>query len=183
LGQPPSSQIETAAAAVEPVCGKYGLGLVMAENQTEQLTHSNTPSNVDIGTSCVIVYVPTGNTGFATALDRQRSEVGAQDLRHLFYEHLSDWSKPRAVEVNRNGKLLGSKAGEPTEGPVRSTATPRISIPTLRRAAAAAGPFRHLAQNRVRCTGRGRRGCGAQRLTTPLPLLWTDSEQEPRAAA
>jgi hypothetical protein len=138
LGQPPGSQIETAAAAVEPVCGKNGLGLVMAENQTEQLTHSHTPSNADIGTSCVIVYVPTGDTGFATALDRQLSEVGAQELRHLFYEHLSDWSEPEAVEVNRNGKLLGSKAGEPTEGLVRSTPTPRISIPTLRRAAAAA---------------------------------------------
>jgi hypothetical protein len=138
LGRPPSSQIEAAAATVEPVCGKDGLGLVMAENQTEQLTHSDTPSNADIGTSCVTVYVPTGDTGFETALDRQLSEVGAQELRHLFYEHLSDWSEPEAVEVNRNGKLLGSKAGEPTEGLVRSTPTPRISIPTLRRAAAAA---------------------------------------------
>ena len=106
MGQPPGSQIETAAAAVEPVCGKNGLGLVMAENQTEQLTHGDTPSSAGIGTSCVIVYVPTGNTGFATALDRQLSEVGAQELRHLFYEHLSDWSEPGAVEINRNGKLL-----------------------------------------------------------------------------
>ena len=94
MGQPPGSQIETAAATVEPVCGKNGLGLVMAENQTEQLTHSDTPSNADIGTSCVIVYVPTGDTGFATALDRQLSELGAQELRHHFYEHLSDWSEP-----------------------------------------------------------------------------------------
>jgi hypothetical protein len=137
LGQAPDSQIETASATVEPVCGKNGLGLVMAENQTEQLTHSDTPSNADIGTSCVIVYVPTGDTGFATALDRQLSEVGAQELRHLFYEHLSDWSEPGAVEVNRNGKLLGSMVGEPSAGPARSTATTRISFPTLPRAPAA----------------------------------------------
>jgi hypothetical protein len=124
LGQPPGSQIETASAAVEPVRGKNGLGLVMAENQTEQLTHSDTPPNADIGTLSVIVYVPTGDTSFATALDRQLSEVGTQELRHLFHEHLSDWSEPGAVEVNRNGKLLGSTAGEPTAGPAGSTATP-----------------------------------------------------------
>ncbi len=103
---PAGSQIETAAATVEPVCGKNGLGLVMAENQTEQLTHSDTPSNADIGTSCVIVYVPTGDTGFATALDRQLSELGAQELRHHFYEHLSDWSEPGAVEIKSNSHRL-----------------------------------------------------------------------------
>ena len=106
MGQPPGSQIETAAATVEPVCGKNGLGLVMAENQTEQLTHSDTPSNGDIGTSCVIVYVPTGDTGFATALDRQLSDLGAQELRHHFYEHLSDWSEPAAVEIKSNSDRL-----------------------------------------------------------------------------
>jgi hypothetical protein len=180
LGQPPGSQIETAAAAVEPVCGKNGLGLVMAENQTEQLTHSHTPSNADIGTSCVIVYVPTGDTGFATALDRQLSELGAQELRHLFYEHFSGWSEPGAAEVNWNGKLMGSTAGEPTAGPVGSTATTRISFPTLPRAAAAAGPFRHPAQTRVRYRGPGRRECVAIR---PVPLRWNADSVEQKEAA
>jgi hypothetical protein len=71
-------------ATVELVCGEDGLGLVMAENQTEQLTHRGTPSHADIGTSCGMVYVPTGDSGFATAPDQLLSELGAQELRRLF---------------------------------------------------------------------------------------------------
>ena len=56
----------------------------MAENQTEQLTDSGTPSHADIGTSCGMVYVPTGDSGFATAPDQLLSELGAQELRRLF---------------------------------------------------------------------------------------------------
>jgi hypothetical protein len=29
-----------------------------------------------------------------------------QELRRRYYEHLSDWSEPGAVKINRNGKLL-----------------------------------------------------------------------------
>jgi hypothetical protein len=45
----------------------------MAENQTEQLTHRDTPAHADIGTSCVMVYVPMVDTRFATALTNCRA--------------------------------------------------------------------------------------------------------------
>jgi hypothetical protein len=70
---PAGSQIEAAVATVELVCGEDGLGLVMAENQTEQLTHRDTPAHADIGTSCVMVYVPMVDTRFATALTNCRA--------------------------------------------------------------------------------------------------------------
>ena len=114
MGRPPSSQIETAAATVESICRKNGLGLVMAENQTEQLTHSDTPSNADIGTSCVIVYVPTGNTGFATAVDRQltKSAVGEASL----IAHLSDWSEPGASRSIGTGSCWDRRPTNPLRG-------------------------------------------------------------------
>jgi hypothetical protein len=114
---PAGSQIEAAAATVEPVCGKDRLGLVMAENQTEQLTHSDTPSNADIGTSCVIVYVPTGDTGFETALDQLLSELDEQELRLRYYERLSDEGRP----VHR--RVRTSTAGERPSVPASELAT------------------------------------------------------------
>jgi hypothetical protein len=163
LGQPPGSQIETAAATVEPVCGKNGLGLVMAENPTEQLTHSGTPSHADIGTSCVMVYVPPQDAGFAAALDHQLSQLGPQELRRLFFEHVSDWSELEAVKISPNGMLLGSTADEPAAGAAGCIATVRIPIPTLLRAVAAASPSRplqkpELSLEAVRVVGAERNG-------------------------
>lgn len=55
-----------------------------------------------------MVYVPAGESGFATALDQLLSELGAQELGRLFYGHLCDRTEPGAGKIPRNEKLLDS---------------------------------------------------------------------------
>jgi hypothetical protein len=103
---PAGSQIEATPAAVEPLRGKDGLSLVVAKDQTEQLTHCDTPSNVDSGTPRVSLSTSRPGTPVLVALDRLLSELDEQELKGRYYERLSDWSEPGAVKIVRNSAAL-----------------------------------------------------------------------------